>query len=80
MPIIFGVLTTDTVAQAIERAEPTKFNRGGEAAKSAIEMATVMRLIRGREAMLQRRPSRRMERELARCEGAEVAHVTHEGS
>jgi len=29
------------------RAEPTKFNRGGEAAKSAIEMATVMRMIRG---------------------------------
>jgi 6,7-dimethyl-8-ribityllumazine synthase len=47
VPIIFGVLTTDTVAQAIERAEPTKFNRGGEAAKSAIEMATVMRMIKG---------------------------------
>ena len=46
IPIIFGVLTTDTVAQAIERAEPTKINRGGEAAKSAIEMATVMRLLR----------------------------------
>ena len=40
-------LTTDTVAQAIERADPAKFNRGGEAAKSAIEMATVMRMIRG---------------------------------
>ena len=50
VPIIFGVLTTDTVAQAIVRAEPTKFNRGGEAAKSAIEMATVMRMIRGGEA------------------------------
>ncbi|HEX6950840.1 MAG TPA: 6,7-dimethyl-8-ribityllumazine synthase [Nitrospira sp.] len=47
VPVIFGVLTTDTVAQAIVRAEPTKFNRGGEAAKSAIEMATVMRMIRG---------------------------------
>ena len=46
VPIIFGVLTTHTIAQAIERAEPTKFNRGGEAAKSAIEMATVMRLLR----------------------------------
>jgi len=51
VPIIFGVLTTDTVAQAIVRAEPTKFNRGGEAAKSAIEMATVMRMIRGGEVM-----------------------------
>jgi 6,7-dimethyl-8-ribityllumazine synthase len=46
VPIIFGVLTTHTVAQAIERAESTKFNRGGDAAKSAIEMATVMRLLR----------------------------------
>lgn len=45
VPIIFGVLTTDTVAQAIVRAEPTKFNRGGEAAKSAIEMATVHKFI-----------------------------------
>ncbi|MDH4186195.1 MAG: 6,7-dimethyl-8-ribityllumazine synthase [Nitrospira sp.] len=43
VPIIFGVLTTNTVVQAIERADSGKFNRGGEAAKSAIEMATVMR-------------------------------------
>jgi 6,7-dimethyl-8-ribityllumazine synthase len=49
VPIIFGVLTTHTIAQAIERSDPTKFNRGGEAAKSAIEMATVMRLLRAGE-------------------------------
>jgi 6,7-dimethyl-8-ribityllumazine synthase len=48
VPIIFGVLTTDTETQAIERADPSTFNRGGEAAKSAIEMATVMRMIRGK--------------------------------
>lgn len=46
VPIIFGVLTTDTVAQAIERAEPAKFNRGGEAAKSAIEMASVIKQLK----------------------------------
>lgn len=46
IPIIFGVLTTDTVAQAIERAEPSKFNRGGEAAKSAIEMASVIKQLK----------------------------------
>ncbi len=46
VPIIFGVLTTDTVSQAIERAEPSKFNRGGEAAKSAIEMASVLKQLR----------------------------------
>lgn len=45
VPIIFGVLTTDTETQAIERADPGMFNRGGEAAKSAIEMATVMRML-----------------------------------
>ena len=47
VPIIFGVLTTHTIAQAIERAEPSKFDRGGDAAKSAIEMATVMRMLKG---------------------------------
>lgn len=45
VPIVFGVLTTETVAQAVERADPTKFNRGGEAAKVAIEMVTVLRCI-----------------------------------
>jgi len=48
VPIIFGVLTTETVAQAEERADPKKFNRGGEAAKSAIEMVRVMRMLRGK--------------------------------
>ncbi len=43
VPIIFGVLTTETVAQAVERADTKQFNRGGEAAKSAIEMVMVMR-------------------------------------
>ncbi len=49
VPIIFGVLTTETVAQAVERADPAKFNRGGEAAQSAIEMATVLRRINALE-------------------------------
>ncbi len=47
VPIIFGVLTTDTVAQARERADPARFNRGGAAAQAAIEMARVMRRIKG---------------------------------
>ena len=47
IPIIFGVLTTETVAQAAERADPKRFNRGGDAAKSAIEMVRVMRMVRG---------------------------------
>ena len=49
VPVIFGVLTTDTVAQAIERADPAKYNRGAEAAKSAIEMATVVRQLKAME-------------------------------
>ena len=48
VPIVFGVLTTETVVQAIERADPGKFNRGGEAAKVAIEMVRVMRMISGK--------------------------------
>jgi 6,7-dimethyl-8-ribityllumazine synthase len=47
VPIIFGVLTTETVAQAVERADTNQFNRGGEAAKSAIEMVRVMRMLKG---------------------------------
>ncbi len=43
VPVVFGVLTTNTVAQAIERADPAKMNRGAEAAKTAIEMVTLMR-------------------------------------
>jgi 6,7-dimethyl-8-ribityllumazine synthase len=38
IPMIFGVLTTDTVSQAIERADPLRDNKGGYAAKAALEM------------------------------------------
>jgi len=43
IPIIFGVLTTDTVEQALERAGGPERNRGAEAARSAIEMATLLK-------------------------------------
>lgn len=49
VPIIFGVLTTETVAQAEERADAGRLNRGGEAATSAIEMVMVMRRLKGIE-------------------------------
>jgi 6,7-dimethyl-8-ribityllumazine synthase len=45
VPVVFGVLTTNTVAQAIERADPAKLNRGADAAVTAIEMANVMRIL-----------------------------------
>lgn len=41
-PIAFGVLTTDTIEQAIERAGSKSGNKGADAAMSAIEMADLM--------------------------------------
>jgi 6,7-dimethyl-8-ribityllumazine synthase len=41
-PVIFGVLTTDTIEQAIERAGTKSGNKGFDAAMSAIEMADLM--------------------------------------
>jgi 6,7-dimethyl-8-ribityllumazine synthase len=43
VPVIFGVLTTDTIEQAIERAGTKSGNKGWDAALSAIEMANVMK-------------------------------------
>ena len=42
VPVIFGVLTTDNIEQAIERAGTKAGNKGSDAAKSAIEMANLM--------------------------------------
>ena len=43
VPVAFGVLTTDTIEQAIERAGTKAGNKGWEAAMSAIEMANLYR-------------------------------------
>lgn len=43
VPIIFGVLTTDTIEQAVERAGTKHGNKGFEAATAAIEMADLFR-------------------------------------
>jgi len=45
VPIAFGVLTVDTIEQAIERAGTKAGNKGAEAAMSAIEMVNVLRQI-----------------------------------
>ncbi len=45
IPVIFGVLTTENIEQAIERAGTKAGNKGSEAAKSAIEMANLLQLI-----------------------------------
>lgn len=43
VPVIFGVLTTDTIEQAIERAGTKAGNKGYDAAMTAIEMANLMK-------------------------------------
>lgn len=43
IPVTFGVLTVDTIEQAIERAGTKAGNKGAEAAVTAIEMASLMR-------------------------------------
>jgi 6,7-dimethyl-8-ribityllumazine synthase len=43
IPVAFGVLTVDTIEQAIERAGTKAGNKGAEAAMSAIEMVSLLR-------------------------------------
>ena len=45
IPVMFGVLTTDTIEQAIERAGTKAGNKGFECAQGAIEMVNLMREI-----------------------------------
>lgn len=47
VPVVFGVLTTDTVDQALERADPERGNKGAEAVATALEMAALVRRIDG---------------------------------
>ena len=46
VPVLFGVLTTDTVEQALERAGTKAGNKGADVAAAAIEMANLLRTIR----------------------------------
>ncbi len=45
VPVIFGVLTTDTVEQAIERAGTKAGNKGWDSAMAAVEMANLMEAV-----------------------------------
>jgi 6,7-dimethyl-8-ribityllumazine synthase len=42
IPVIFGVLTVENRAQAEERADPGRMNKGGEALEAALEMAQLL--------------------------------------
>ena len=48
VPMAFGILTTDSVEQAVERAGAGVSNKGHEAALAAIEMATLYRVLGAR--------------------------------
>ena len=43
VPVVFGVLTTDTLEQALERSAPDETNKGREAALTGIEMVRLLR-------------------------------------
>jgi 6,7-dimethyl-8-ribityllumazine synthase len=45
VPIVFGVLTTESIEQAIERAGTKSGNKGADAAASAIEMVALGRAL-----------------------------------
>ena len=45
LPVIFGILTTDTIEQAIERAGTKAGNKGWSAAMAAVEMANLMDVV-----------------------------------
>jgi 6,7-dimethyl-8-ribityllumazine synthase len=47
IPVAFGILTTNTLEQAIDRAGAKSGNKGFESAMSAIETANLMRQLRG---------------------------------
>lgn len=52
VPVIFGVLTTNTVRQAVDRARPGPGNKGAEAALAALEMASLYASLAAEEAAL----------------------------
>jgi 6,7-dimethyl-8-ribityllumazine synthase len=48
VPVAFGVLTTEDEAQAAERADPARMDKGGEAARAALEMVALRKGLEGR--------------------------------
>ena len=52
VPVVFGVLTTDTVDQALQRSEPGPTNKGYEAAVTALEMIDTLASLAARKTMV----------------------------
>jgi len=68
VPVIFGVLTTDNVEQALARAGEAERNKGAEAARTAIEMANLLKHLPRRKRS-GRGPARRLGARRARRRG-----------
>lgn len=62
VPMAFGVITVDTLEQAIDRAGAKSGNKGAEAALTAIEMANLLRRLPARASSIQPRAFRRPKR------------------
>ena len=58
LPVVFGVITTETIEQAIERAGTKAGNKGFEAATTAIEMASLMQRLESRGSRPEGAPPR----------------------
>ena len=56
VPVLFGVLTTDTIEQAIERAGTKAGNKGFDCAQSAVEMVNLVRTLQGSDGKLPNTP------------------------
>jgi 6,7-dimethyl-8-ribityllumazine synthase len=56
VPVIFGVLTTDTIEQAVERAGTKAGNKGADAAAAAVEMASLHAILK--TELAKKEPSR----------------------
>jgi 6,7-dimethyl-8-ribityllumazine synthase len=52
LPVTFGVLTTDNLEQALERAGGSQGNKGWDAARAAVEMANLFRKLKRRSARM----------------------------
>jgi 6,7-dimethyl-8-ribityllumazine synthase len=66
VPVIFGVLTTESHAQAEERAAITRMNKGGESMQAAFEMIDLLAPFSTRKPRRTRRAATRVSRKKAR--------------
>lgn len=66
VPVVFGVLTTETLAQAEERAAVDRMNKGGESLQAALEMIDLLAPFSPRQAASPKGASARKSRKSAR--------------